>query len=126
MAKEVRRESAGRFLEKARQFYESALEDYQKGRYDACIFQASQAVILANDALCIAALGQRASMDHREAARLHLKACKNRESKKDLVVEALDKRNEFGYTEKESGAQEANLLLVRAKRFLDWVRERVA
>ena len=65
-------------------------------------------------------------MDHREAARLHLRACKNRESKKDLVVEALDKRNEYGYTEKESGAQEANLLLVRAKRFLDWVRERVA
>ena len=43
----------------------------------------------------------------------------------EIIAEALEKRSEFGYTEKEGTEREANLLLVRAKRFLDWVKQNV-
>ena len=57
----LRREEADGFLRKAEEFYDSALENYQKGRYNASIFDSSQSVILANDAFCIFMLGKRPS-----------------------------------------------------------------
>ena len=102
MAREVRKGEAIRFLEKADEFYYSALEDYQKGRFNAASFDAAQSVILANDAFCISVLGRRASKDHTEAIQLHVQASLSRESKKEILAEALDKRNEFGYTESSS------------------------
>jgi len=125
MAREVRGEEADNFIKKAEQFYSSALENYQKGRFDACIFDSSQAIILANDAFCIFNLGKRASKDHREAIQLHVQASLGKENKKEIVAEALEKRGEFGYTEKEGTEKEANLLLIRAKRFLDWVKQNI-
>jgi len=70
-------------------------------------------------------LGRRASRDHREAVVLHVQASFGKQSKKEIIAEALEKRSEFGYTEKEGTEREANLLLVRAKRFLDWVKQNV-
>jgi len=123
MAIEKRKEDAIKFLEKAEEFYSSALENYQKGRYAACIFDASQCIILANDAFCIFSLGKRASKDHREAILLHAQASQIRgESKKEIVAEALEKRSEYGYTEIKASEKEAGRILVRAKRFLDWVK----
>jgi len=124
MVREVRREEAIKFIKKAEEFHNSALENYQKQRYNASIFDSSQAIILANDAFCIFSLGKRATKDHREAIELHIQASYGKESKKEIVAEALEKRSEFGYTEKESNKKEANLLLVRSKRFLDWIKER--
>jgi len=125
MVREVRKEEATKFIKKAEEFHNSALENYQKQRYNASIFDSSQAIILANDAFCIFSLGKRASKDHREAIELHVQASYGKESKKEILAEALEKRSEFGYTEKESNEKEANLLLVRSKRFLDWVKRRV-
>ena len=125
MAREVNKGTAANFLEKAREFCDAALLSYQAGHYNASTFAAAQAIILANDAVCIAALGQRASKDHREAIELHVQACAGRESKKDVLSQALDKRTEFGYTEKESSNPEANRLLLQAKRFIAWAAERV-
>jgi len=125
MVREVRREEAEIFLKKAEEFYQSALENYQKGRYSACVFDASQVVILANDAFCIAILGRRASKDHREAIQMHVQAAGSKESRKEIVTEALDRRSEFGYTEKSAGEKEANLFLIKSKRFIEWVRQRI-
>jgi HEPN domain-containing protein len=123
MAVEKMKEDAIGFLEKAEEFYNSALENYQKGRYAACIFDATQSIILANDAFCIFILGKRASKDHREAVLLHAQASQMRgESKKEIVSEALEKRSEFGYNEIKASEKEANKMLVKAKRFLDWVK----
>ncbi len=125
MVREVRKEEAKKFIKKAEEFYSSALENYQKGRYDASIFDSSQAIILANDAFCIFNLGKRTSKDHREAIQLHIQASFGKESKKEIVTEALEKRSEFGYTERQGTEKESNLILIRAKRFLDWVKENV-
>ena len=123
MVIEKRKEDAVKFLEKAEEFYNSALENYQKGRYAACIFDATQSIILANDAFCIFSLGKRASKDHREAILLHAQASQIRgESKKEIVAEALEKRSEYGYTEIKASEKEAGRMLVKAKKFLDWVK----
>lgn len=124
MVREIRKENAMKFIEKAEEFYNSALENYQKGRYNASIFDSSQAIILANDAFCIFNLGKRPSKDHREAIELHIRASFGKESKKEIVSEAFEKRSEFGYTEREGSEKEANLLLIRVKRFVNWVREK--
>jgi HEPN domain-containing protein len=125
MVRAVRKEEAVKFLKKAEEFYESALENYQKGRYNASIFDSSQTIILSNDAFCIFALGKRPSKDHREALRLHVEAARGRENKKEVVKEGLEKRSEFGYTEKEGNKKDANLLLIKAKRFLEWTKMRI-
>ncbi len=122
--REVRKEEANKFIKKAEEFYYSALENYQKGRYDVSIFDSSQCIILANDAFCIFALGRRASKDHKEAIELHVEASRGKENKKELVKNALEKRSEYGYTEEAGTEKEANLLLIKAKRFLEWVKER--
>jgi len=126
MVKEVRKEEAEKFIKKAEEFYLSALENYQKRRFDACTFDSSQAIILANDAFCIFFLGRRASKDHREAIQLHVQASFGKESKKEIIAEALEKRSEFGYTERKSREKEANIILVKARRFIDWVKERTS
>ena len=91
MAREVRRGEAAKFIEKSDEFYRSALENYQKGRFNAASFDAAQSIILANDAFCIALLGRRASKTHNEAIQLHVQAALGGESKKEILAEALDK-----------------------------------
>ena len=125
MVREVRKEEAKKFLKKAEEFYHSALENYQKGRYNASIFDASQSIFLSNDGYCIFLIGRRASKDHREAIQLHIEASAGRESKKEVLAEALEKRIKFGYTQVEGSRKEANLLLIRTKRFLDWIKAKV-
>lgn len=122
----IRKDDAGKFARKSEEFYYSALENYQKARYNACAFDSTQCVILANDAFCIFSLGRRASKDHREAIQLHVQASGGKDPKKEILAEALEKRSEFGYTERNCREKEANLLLVRAKRFMDWVRAKIA
>lgn len=126
MVRKVRKEEAEKFIKKSEEFYNSALENYQKGRYDACVFDSSQAIILANDAFCIFILGRRASMEHKEAIKVHIEAAAGKENKRDILTEALEKRSEYGYTETSASGKEANLLLIRSKRFLDWAKERIS
>ena len=125
MVREVRKEEAEKFIKKSEEFYLSALENYQKKRFDVCMFDSSQAIILANDAFSIFFLGRRASKDHREAIQLHIQASLGKESKREIIAEALEKRSEFGYTEKKSSEREASMLLVRARRFIEWIKERM-
>ncbi|MFH1126506.1 MAG: HEPN domain-containing protein [archaeon] len=124
MARETRKEESEKFMKKAEEFYSSALENYQKQRYNASAFDSSQAIILSNDAFCIYSIGKRPSKDHREAVLLHVEASASKENKKEVIKEALEKRGEFGYTEKETTVKDANMLLIRARRFLDWTKSR--
>lgn len=125
MVREVRKTEAVKFLKKAEEFYHSALENYQKGRYNVSIFDSSQAIILANDAFCVFVLGRRPSKDHKEALKLHVEAASSKENKRTILKEGLEKRSEFGYTERSGSKKEANLLLIRTKRFLEWVKVRI-
>lgn len=125
MVREVRKDTAENFIKKSEEFYQSALENYQKSRYDVCIFDSSQAIILSNDAFCIFVLGRRASKDHREAIQLHVQASLGKESKKEILTEALEKRGEYAYTEKKSMEKDAKILLIKARRFLDWVKNKI-
>ncbi|MBU4300740.1 MAG: HEPN domain-containing protein [Nanoarchaeota archaeon] len=125
MVRDVRKDEAASYFNKAENFYAASLDEFEKSRFDVAVFNASQSIILANDSLCIAALGRRPSKDHREAIQLHIQAAAGRESKRDIISEALTKRGEFGYTEKNASKEEAHMLLVRTKRFLDWVKERI-
>ncbi len=126
MVREVKKEDAQKFLEKAESFYSAALDEHKKCRYDVAVFNASQAIILGNDALCIAFLGKRPSKNHREAVNLHVEASAGKENKREIVNDALEKRSEFGYTERKSSEKEANIILVKARRFIDWVKERTS
>lgn len=108
MAREIRKDDAMKFIKKA--------------RFNASAFDASQSIMLANDAFTIFVLGRRASKDHREAIQLHIAASAGKESKREILAEALEKRSEFGYTDRDCKDSEANLLLVRAKRFIDWTK----
>ena len=126
MARETRKDESEKFVKKAEEFYSSALENYQKQRFNVSIFDSSQAIILSNDAFCIYSLGKRPSRDHREAIILHVEASASRENKKEVIKEALEKRSEFGYTEKETTEKDANMLLIRARRFLDWTKSRIS
>lgn len=124
MAREVKKEEAAKFTEKAENFYGAALDEVGKGRYDVAVFDASQAIILANDAFCIASIGKRPSKDHREAVELHIQASAGMENKREIVKDALEKRSEYGYTEISASKRDADLIVVRARRLLDWVKER--
>ena len=119
MAKEVRKEESSKFIGKAKEFYFSALENYQKGRFTASLFDSSQSIILTNDGYCIFILGRRPSKDHREAIRLHVEASSGKESRKEIIADALEKRSKYGYTQTETNPKDAHLLLIRAKRFLE-------
>lgn len=112
-------------MKKSESFYSASLDEFAKGRYDVAVFDATQAVILANDALCIAILGKRPSKDHREAVELHVQSSAGKENKKETVSDALAKRSEYAYTEKSVSKSDADMLLVRTQRFLDWVKARV-
>ena len=125
MAKEVRKEEARKFLDKSEEFYFSALENFQKKRHTASIFDSSQSIILANDGYCIYILGRRPSKDHREAIQMHVEASSGRKSKKEIITEALEMRSKYGYTQVETNPRDTQLLLIRAKRFLDWVKDKV-
>ena len=121
MVKEVKIEEAKRYMEKAESFCMAALDDFDKNRFDVCVFNASQSIILGNDCYCIFFLGRRPSKDHSEAIEMHKEASAGKPSKKDVVAVALEKRGIFGYTEKMASQQEAKLILTKARRFLDWV-----
>jgi HEPN domain-containing protein len=75
MVKEYPREYAKDFLKKAKRFLEIAKQNLEKYPEEAA-FNATQAIINANDALTIFVLGKRASKDHREAILLHKEVIK--------------------------------------------------
>ena len=104
----------------------TVLAIFQKKRHTASIFDSSQSIILANDCYCIYVLGRRPSKDHREAIKMHVEASSSKRSKKEILTEALEMRSKYGYTQVDTNPKDTQLLLIRAKRFLDWVKASMA
>ncbi len=124
MVKEIRKEEADSYLKKAEEFLEEAKESFLKNRFNVAGFNAIQTVINANDALTITILGKRASMDHREALRIHTDAVRviNDSSCRRILKDSLDSRTEVGYSGRMISKASAESLLRDAVRFLGWVK----
>lgn len=124
MARTVRREAAAGFLAQAREFFDSARSNFEGRRYNAAGFDAVQSLINANDALTAHLLGTVASLDHREAVRLHVDAVRilGDATQRDVLKRDLDERSMFGYLGARVSRSQAERVLRDAARFLDWVR----
>ena len=127
MAKVMRKTEAGGYLAQADEFLESAIDNMNKGRFNAAGFDATQSIINANDALTIHFLGMRASADHREAVRLHVDVIRviSDSSCRSILKNALDLRSTVGYLGKPVSKAEADSLIRDAARLLEWTRRYV-
>ncbi len=127
MVKEVNRQAAKGYLQKAEEFYETSLKALEEKKFDAATFNATQSIFLANDAFCVHFLGRRASKDHREAVSLHLQAARiiSDTSKKSVIAGVFDDRSESGYTERFVKEPDARKMVIQARRFINWVMEKM-
>ena len=124
MVKEVRKSESSSYLKQAEEFLEVAKKGFERDFYNAAGFNAIQAIINANDAVCIHFLGQRASMDHREAVKLHTDLIRilNDPSQKRRLSGALEQRSEVGYLGKPISKNNAEKLLKDAIIFIEWTK----
>ncbi len=127
MAKEADKSSVAIFLNKAEDFYQEALKAADSKKSDVAMFNATQAIILANDAFCINFLGKRPSKDHREAVNLFTEVAQRLgdASFGKLIADSFDERSESGYTERLTKPSEAAQAVINARRFIDWVKEKI-
>ena len=127
MARELDKEEAKNYLKKAEEFLEESRDAMIKSRFNASGFNAIQSVINANDALTIYVAGIRASKDHREAIRTHTETIRliNDSYGKKILINALEKRSEVGYSGKDASKALAEKLLKDAMNFIEWVKKYV-
>ena len=123
MARTVKREASTGYLRQAREFLESARPNFEERRYNAAGFDAIQSLINGNDAVTARFLGTVASMDHREAVRLHVDIVRilGDSSQKDTLKRDLEERSLFGYLGRSASRAQAERVLRDAARFLAWV-----
>ncbi|MCJ7816688.1 MAG: HEPN domain-containing protein [Candidatus Aenigmarchaeota archaeon] len=127
MARQLNKEEAKSYLKKAEEFLEESKDAIIKSRFNAAGFNAIQSVINANDALTIYISGIRASKDHREAIKTHIETIRtiNDSYGKQILINALEKRSEVGYSGKDVSKAVAEKLLKDAINFLEWVKRYV-
>lgn len=127
MARRVSPEAAVGFLRLAEEFLASARANLAEGRFNAAGFDGIQAAINANDALTAHFLGMRASLDHREAIRLHVDVVRilGDRSQRDVLKRLLDRRSAFGYLGTASSQWDGERVLRDAVRFVGWVRRQL-
>jgi len=127
MARSVRRQAAEAFLRQAEEFLASARDSLGAGRLNAAGFEAVQSLINANDALTAHFLGTVASLDHREAVRLHVDVVRivGDASQRDVLKGALDERSAFGYLGKQASPASVEKVFRDAARFLEWIRRTI-
>ena len=124
MARTVERDASAGFLRQAKEFLESARRNFEERRYNAAGFDAVQSLINGNDAVTAHLLGTVASMDHREAVRLHMDVVRilGDSSQKDPLKRDLEQRSVFGYLGVSASRGQAERVLRDAARFLAWVQ----
>jgi len=120
----VKPEATAGFLRQAAEFLASARRSFEEKRYNAAGFDGIQAMINANDALTAHFLGAVASLDHREAIRLHMDVVGSLgdATQKDVLKRDLDLRSTFGYLGVSASRAQAERVLRDAARFIEWVR----
>lgn len=127
MVKEIKKAEAFDYLKKADEFLASAEDNLSKGRLNAAGFDATQAIINANDSLTIYFLERRASKDHREAVKFHIDVIRmiNDSSCRDIIKMALEMRSTVGYLGKSTDRRDAENMVRSAARFTGWVKKYV-
>jgi HEPN domain-containing protein len=127
MARELDKEEARNYLKKSEEFLDESKDAMIKSRFNASGFNAIQSIINANDALTIYIAGIRASKDHREAIRTHIETIRtiNDSCGKQILINALEKRSEVGYSGKDASKALAEKLLKDAMNFIEWVKKYV-
>ena len=123
----MKSDAAAGFLRQAAEFLASARRSFEEKRYNAAGFDGIQAMINANDALTAHFLGAVASLDHREAIRLHLDVVGSigDGAQRDVLKRDLDLRSTFGYIGVSASRAQAERVLRDAARFIEWVRRTV-
>ena len=123
MVEEYLKEYSKDFLSKSKKFLEIAKSNLNKYPEEAA-FNATQAIINANDAFTIFMLGKKATKDHREAIILHKEAVKRigDSSKLSIIQLGLELRETTGYDiKKRFGKTNSEILIKKTERFVDWV-----
>lgn len=125
MVKKVTKSMSSFFIKQAEEFLELSKKGFERKLYNASGFNAIQAIINANDAICIHLLGRRASIDHREAIKIHTDLVRiiNDASQKRRLSNALEKRAEIGYLGKTTSKKVAEQLLKDAIIFIEWAEK---
>jgi len=125
MAKEVEKTESGSYIKQAEEFLDLAKKGFESKYYNAVGFNAIQAIINANDAICLFILGRRTSTDHREALKLHTDVIRiiNDATQKRRLSGALEQRSETGYLGKSISKNTAEKLIKDAIVFLEWVKK---
>ncbi len=124
MAREVKRAASEGFLRRAEEFLSSARDNFAARRLNAAGFDAVQSMVNANDAVTAHFLATVASLEHREAVRLHIDVVRilGDSSQRDALKRALDERSAFGYLGVPASRARVERILRDAARFLEWAR----
>jgi uncharacterized protein (UPF0332 family) len=127
MVKEINKSESHSYIKQAEEFLEMAKKGFENELYNAVGFNAIQAIINANDAICIYFLGRRASTDHREAIKLHTDIIRitNDASQKRRLSDSLEMRTEMGYLGKTTSKNIAEELLKDAIIFIEWSKRKL-
>jgi HEPN domain-containing protein len=111
-------------IAKAEQFLGTARGSEAAGHNDASLLAAVHAAIAANDAVCVALLGQRSSeSDHMRAAELLEQAAQLEDgvaARARQLRALLEKKSPVAYQARRTSATEARDGLARATRFVEW------
>lgn len=124
MVRKIIKSEANSYLKKAEEFLSSAQDNMINGRPNVAGFDATQAIINANDALTIYFLEKRASTDHREAIKLHVDVIRitSDSSCRSIIKNALEMRSSAGYLGESLTYNKAATLVRSAIKFVEWVK----
>lgn len=126
--RKVERNNYKLYLKKASDFYETMLSAYMKGNWNSVGLEAIHCAISAADALMVCAKGMRcASEDHNDSVEFLEQNFENTEIKKHLAQfrAIISKKNLVEYEGRNFIEKEAEEILKRAERFLNWIKEQV-
>ncbi|MFQ5647719.1 MAG: HEPN domain-containing protein [Candidatus Aenigmatarchaeota archaeon] len=113
-------------LKDAEEFLDSAFDNLNKERFKAALIDAGDCAIAANDAFTVFMIEEKASMDHREAVKLHKKAGqKISENKVRILQSLLELRHKEGYRSTAVGKNLARTAVMDAEIFLRWAKEKI-
>ena len=116
------------YLKKANDFYETMLRAYQKDNWNSVGLEGVHCAISAVDALMIYRKGMRcASEDHKDSVEFFEQNIDSPEDKNyaSQFRRIISKKNLVEYEDRNFTAKEAEEILKRAERFLNWVREQI-
>lgn len=113
-------------LKDADEFLASSEDNLEKNRLKASLDHAIDSVIAANDSFTIHLIGQVATYDHHEAIKLHkLAGQKITENKANEIASLLEERHRRTYRTASVTKNLSEITLKKAKRFIEWVKEKI-